>query len=150
MGSTSSALTMHHRRPRTLSTWPLVVRNDSMLVRCQRSLVAEAHTLFSPDTPHSQVVNAALTCLLRQPRARAAEFAFLWEVDHAPVTDDLLPHDRRIERAGAPQLPAERPTPDDLLSATRVPVMWLRAATTKPRPRPHRASSHYRGCAGGW
>lgn len=23
----------------------------------------------------------------------------LWEVDHAPVTDDLLPHDRRIERA---------------------------------------------------
>jgi len=90
---------MHNRRPRTLSTWPLVVRNDSMLVRCQRSLVAEAHTLFSPDTPHSQVVNAALTCLLRQPRARAAEFAFLWEVDHAPVTDDLLPNDRRIERA---------------------------------------------------
>ena len=90
---------MHNRRPRPLPTWPLVTRNDSMVVRCQRSLVAEAHTLFSSDTPNSQVVNAALACLLRQPRARAAEFALFWELDHAPIPSDLLPHDRRIERA---------------------------------------------------
>lgn len=47
------------------------------------------------------------------------------------------------------QLPAARPTPDDLLSATRVALTELRAAITKPRPRPHRAT-HYGGGAGAW
>jgi hypothetical protein len=38
---------------------------------------------------------------------------------------------------------------DDLLSATRVALMELRAATTRPRPRPHRAS-HYGGGTSAW